>query len=771
MDATTANETRRPVLEAFGRVLRLETHNLAKWPELLWQQLSNELQWEADEARTPLEAELTRRTATATTAWLRRRSRLRQSGLIRVLAGHNSWVSACAVSRDATLIVSGSLDRTLRLWDVETARVLAVLSAQRRVLTCAVSPDRAFVVSGGDNGTVSVWDLASGTLTDSLQGHAREVAGCALAPDGSHLVTVGGGWPDSTLKLWTLEPLGVVKTVSDSAFHACTLSPDGALVVSPAGGGTVTAWDLSTDEERCTLRPHLNPVTACAVSPDGSSLLSASQDETLRIWDLQTGAERCTLEGHTDWVTACAFSPDGSFVLSGSLDRTLRMWDARTGRELRAFHGHRDAVTACAVSPCASFLVSASRDGSLMLWDPELAAETSAGHTSDVTACAMSPDGSFVVSASTDKTLMTWNPTTGDAGQTLRGHTRPVLACGVGPEGSFVVSGSDDETLRVWDLETGEGRTIARHKAFDCKVSPDGSFIASAGWDTIVKLFDVAAQREPRALEGHTSSVLVCAVSPDNGFVVSASRDGTARIWDVQTAEPIQILEGGVPVEDELDLLSARMGFDARAMTHLWEGQRRSIELCAVSPDRSLLIMDGCFGTVRICDSQSGRVLRIVGGGEPATACAISPDAALLVSGRKDGIVTVWNLNDGSQLATIPLRGAVTCLAFHPHRPFMAWGDNLGSLGIIELVGIEYGPLVVTAARDATRVSVRCPSCAKTVAVTEASLGCGLACPECGIRLRLNPFLIRSYGEPVAPPGGSRWQRAATAWRKSSPSG
>jgi len=149
----------------------------------------------------------------------------------------------------------------------------------------------------------------------------------------------------------------------------CAVAPDGTRIVSASADKTLRIWDVATGDTRRTLQGHTEAVYGCAVAPDGTWIVSASRDKTLRIWDVATGDTRRTLEGHTDWVQGCAVAPDGTCVLSASNDKTLRIWDVATGDTRRTLEGHTEWVQGCGVAPDGTWIVSASNDKTLRIWD------------------------------------------------------------------------------------------------------------------------------------------------------------------------------------------------------------------------------------------------------------------------------------------------------------------------------------------------------------------------------------------------------------------
>jgi WD40 repeat protein/energy-coupling factor transporter ATP-binding protein EcfA2 len=329
--------------------------------------------------------------------------------------GHSNWVLACAFSPDGRLILSGSVDNSLRLWDAASGKLIRSLEGHSNgVMACAFSPDGRLILSGSADNSLRLWDAASGKLIRSLEGHSKVVWACAFSPDGRLILS---GSDDNSLRLWDAASGKLIRSLKghSNGVMACAFSPDGRLILSGSADNSLRLWDAASGKLIRSLKGHSNGVRACAFSPDGRLILSGSADNSLRLWDAASGKLIRSLEGHFNWVMACAFSPDGRTLLSGSLDNSLRLWDAASGKLIRSLEGHSNGVLACAFSPDGRLILSSSDDNSLRLWDAASGKliRSLEGHSSWVMACAFSPDGRTLLSGSLDNSLRLWDAASG----------------------------------------------------------------------------------------------------------------------------------------------------------------------------------------------------------------------------------------------------------------------------------------------------------------------------------------------------------------------
>ncbi|KAJ8690991.1 hypothetical protein PTI98_010607 [Pleurotus ostreatus] len=420
------------------------------------------------------------------------------------------WVTSVAFSPSGTKIVSGSYDKTIRIWDAATGQQVgdALTGHEDCVTSVAFSPDGAQIASGSYDKTIRIWDAAKGQqVGDALTGHEHWVNSVAFSPDGAQIVS---GSSDETIRIWdaaTGQQVGDALTGHEHWVNSVAFSPDGAQIVSGSSDETIRIWDAATGQQvGDALTGHEHGVNSVAFSPDGTKIVSGSSDETIRIWDAATGQQvGDALTGHEHGVNSVAFSPDGTKIVSGSSDETIRIWDAATGQQVGdALTGHEDCVTSVAFSPDGAQIASGSYDKTIRIWDAakgQQVGDALTGHEHWVNSVAFSPDGTKIVSGSWDATIRIWDAATGQqVGNALTGHEDCVTSVAFSPDGTKIVSGSDDKTIRIWDAAKGQqvGDALTRHEALVTSVasSPDGAQIVSGSDDATIRIWDAATGQQ-----------------------------------------------------------------------------------------------------------------------------------------------------------------------------------------------------------------------------------------------------------------------------------
>jgi len=276
-------------------------------------------------------------------------------------------ISDLAFSPDGQLLLSGSYDNTLKLWDIAIGKQVRIFSGHKySVYSVAYSPDGLSALSGGLERTMKLWEVSTGKLIRSFQGHTSGVSSVAFSPDGR---TALSGSSDNTMNLWDVSSGRLIRSFQGHTNFVVSVaySPDGLSALSGSFDNTMNLWEVSTGRLIRSFQGHTNHVNSVAYSPDGRTALSGSSDNTMNLWEVSTGRLIRSFQGHTSNVLSVAYSPDGFFIVSGNRDTSVKLWDVSSGKLIRSLTGHKNGVLSVAFSPDGT-LASGDFDGVIKLW-------------------------------------------------------------------------------------------------------------------------------------------------------------------------------------------------------------------------------------------------------------------------------------------------------------------------------------------------------------------------------------------------------------------
>jgi guanine nucleotide-binding protein subunit beta-2-like 1 protein len=302
------------------------------------------------------------------------------------MKGHTGWVTSIATHEDANLLLSGSRDKTIIIW--ELTRDSEEYGYPRKALRghshfvedVIISSDGQFALSGSWDSTLRLWDLQTGNTTRRFLGHSKDVLSVAFSNDNRQIVS---GSRDKTVKLWNT--LGECKYTIESG----------------ANSG------------------HTDWVSCVRFSPSEATplIISCGWDKLVKVWNMNNLAKVYDLVGHTGFVSAVTVSPDGSLCASGGKDAIVMLWDLNEGKRLYTLEAG-SCINALEFSPSRYWLVAAT-EKCIKVWDleskvvvkelvPEWLPRSKKALTPFCTSLAWSVGGEILYSGYTDNVIRVW---------------------------------------------------------------------------------------------------------------------------------------------------------------------------------------------------------------------------------------------------------------------------------------------------------------------------------------------------------------------------
>ena len=175
------------------------------------------------------------------------------------LGGHADDVTSIAFSYDSRTLASGSVDNTVRLWDVDTDAHKSTFTGHTDiVVSVAFSPDGSLLASGSDDNTIILWDVDTGEPKTTFIAHTNGINDVAFSPDGKTLASCGYR-DDTSVKLWDVDT-GTLKNIFFGHTNGITevaFSPDGQTFASGGWDGIILLWNMASEAAVETETPQL----------------------------------------------------------------------------------------------------------------------------------------------------------------------------------------------------------------------------------------------------------------------------------------------------------------------------------------------------------------------------------------------------------------------------------------------------------------------------------------------------------------------------------
>jgi len=434
-----------------------------------------------------------------------------------ILSGHTHWVKSVAFSPDGTSLVSGSFDKTIKLWDVQTGGVVKTFHGHTEsVYSVSTSADCTTVASGSNDNTIRLWDIQTKECHHVIK-QQNSVRHVRFSPtDPQYLISVSGD------KVWhwniNAQQINPAHTGSCVAF-----SLDGTQIVSCHKKDIVVQNSNSGD---IVVKFHVadSKIDYCCFSPDGR-LIATVAHQIVHVWDTTSSHPHPikVFAGHTDKITSLAFSSPSSLI-SSSFDCSVKFWEIGTLQT--------DPLVA----------------------DPESTSLTSAR----IVSITLQAEDGIAISSDSDGVVRTWDISTGLCKTSFQTPAKDYQWSDVRlVNGRLVFVWYIDKKIHIWNVEKGKLlQTIDAtldSKVDDFRISRDGSNIFCLHWTSI---------QAWSTQTGNVSKVELLFCGPGRSLIVEGSRvwvhspESQPMGWDFGTpgSHPVQLFNSPLPLPNNAKL-------------------------------------------------------------------------------------------------------------------------------------------------------------------------------------------------------------------------
>ncbi|HEY1065964.1 MAG TPA: protein kinase, partial [Pirellulales bacterium] len=589
--------------------------------------------------------------------------------------GHTRPLSSAAVTRDGRL-VTASEDKTLRMWEAASGKLLHVWNLPAPATAVDVSRDGRWAAVGLRSGQTFVYSLSELQAEPRFftKDERRPILSVTFADRKSTGELFVGTANDKRAVLMyriPVAPAGIANRTGATSVSFQAQGPRPAAGEDPAAPAAdprvlaVSHYYQNISDAVTCLRYHY----------ETQRLVTAARDGGVWFWDPWVSATPSALKQFdlkNSSAFAVAFSKDGGRIAAVGSDGMVHIWDVnapaaedKSFPEAITFEAHPMAILTVDFAPNGTDLLTAGEDNTIRIWHVGATAESVErravlrGHAGWVRSAVFDPGSEqpIVYSASQDAEAKAWNVDEYHETVPLSGHTADgVLSGAFSPDGTTAVTGGADSTVRWWDVKLGDQRGLFEEghnlETTGAAVDRTGRYAVTTCVDGWTAIWDLSINAEARRFRVHQGPATCAAFGPKSDWIATGGGDETVRLTARETGEQIRV--------------SAKLGSAVRSL--------------AVAPDGKLIAAGMTNGKIRLLNAETLREVRVLEGhSRDVNSLCFSPDGSEIYAASNDTTSGCWRVADGQERAP-PLKHAqpVYVVTVSPNGKYVATGDFAG---------------------------------------------------------------------------------------------
>lgn len=549
-------------------------------------------------------------------------------------------VRKAVVDSQGKRMVAIDSELVLWLWDLSTEKLIKKIDFN--VWDADLSSTGEYLVTGSGNGLLGVWNATDGNNIGFLESSKNTKQKPAVwhfvsfDPNQNRFIAISENTNENEPVPEPIDEAIIVNLAENPEetnirplkghkyFSKGTFSPDGKLVATYGGDGTIALWDLENEKLITKFENHHRKELCSGwlfFSRDSKKLLAIAAGPMIpKVWDLETKSLLTSIDGPRTWIIAANFGNTNDSLITVDTDGFLRSWklgsdyqipiDNKIG-DIDAATFNRDATRVAVGATHFNAVIDSSNGAILKQINMEEGELQS-------TVCAFSPDGVKILNGGVGTGVKLWDILTNQNNRIEKEKSLITWDAVFSPDGMTYASVEfkADATLRVWQVSNDNPIWVLPLEVLTkIAFSPEGDDIVAKSKEGI-KIFNIPTKAPKQHLKAIEEDCFALTYNPDGTRIGCAGGNGNLYIWDATSGDLIQLLQG----------------------------HRAQVRDIQYSFDGSRMITASMDGTVRVWDASTGDLLSILNGGAgPLIAVNEIKDEGTILTISVSGMIQKWN--------------------------------------------------------------------------------------------------------------------------------
>ncbi|OMJ69001.1 hypothetical protein SteCoe_33390 [Stentor coeruleus] len=475
------------------------------------------------------------------------------------------------------------------------------------------------VVSGSADSTIKIWNFSEKCEICTLEGHEAEIKSLAVSSDGSLIMSFS---TNSSMILWDLSSKTQIFKNSSNKFYinSMVFTENSEKIIMACNEHSVKFWDVNKKHVDHAINQGQGSVKAIAITPSCETIIAGYDDFKLRILSVQD--KRCESNYNLgDFELNCAdITNDYNYLAAGGKDGSLTIWNMAKNKLYKKVHFNDGYFNLMEITADNKILVAGGGNGEVNIYNIEKKklVYSIKAHSATIWGLAITPNQKYIVSGGEDLLVKVWKLSDKSEKRVFEGHSDCINTVDSTSDSKYIISGSEDCLIKVWNLKSKEEvfTLNCESKVFCVKWYEPKKWIISGSRDYLIRLWDFNTQSVHNIFKGHTSTVRCLFISVDNQYLVSCGYDSMVFAWNLEEEKEIFSIDGNCQwlrsicmTSDNKNIIASGGG----SMVKAWKFEDQNIVFNAkvnsastrcisLTRDDKYLIASGNEGSIRIID-------------------------------------------------------------------------------------------------------------------------------------------------------------------------